>query len=83
MRFRRRPMEVEAEQFLLTEPFPDGVKCSILSDGDTLYWLDKPFEGGMPLNPGDWVVTLENGDQVIGKKGHFELHFERHFEPIT
>lgn len=73
--FRKKPVEVYAEQFLPTaEPLPfktHGV-C-IYEDGS---WYINTLEGDMRINEGDWVIQGVKGEFYPCKPDIFTLTYE-------
>lgn len=75
MRFKKKPVVIEAEQFdpeKLPLPFqtPDGV-CHY--DGE---WHIHTLEGRMSLTPGDWVIRGVKGDYYPCKPDIFAMTYE-------
>jgi hypothetical protein len=73
MKFRKKPIVIEAEQW-----FPgiriEGVEYDILP-GQTPYI--STLEGIMWLSPGDWVITGVNGEKYPCKPDIFEKTYEK------
>lgn len=80
MKFRKKPVVIDAEQFLPDEnKIPDGV----ISDGngdprkDQRYsWIINTLEGNMYVSYGDWVITGVNGEKYPCKPDIFEKTYE-------
>ena len=82
MKFRRKPVFVEAVQFDPEQkPWPPGVheikphwSSSILEYAPPRY----AFNAGTPspIAPGDWVVTNQTGEQYVSTEASFLATFE-------
>ena len=70
-RFRKKPVEIEATQFIPDEPAPDGVL--IHADGSATI---STLEGAMTVSPGDWVITGVKGEHYPCKPDIFEMTYE-------
>jgi hypothetical protein len=70
-KFRKKPVEVEAEQFFVgKKPWPKGVYAS-----ETPQWKGTPCLGGCFVNDGDWIVRDEEGIDIV-KPAIFEQEYE-------
>lgn len=80
MKFRKRPVVVEAEQFCYADrPWPDGVFWydPNMSGRDEPYPAVRTLEGVMRCRDGDWIVTGVNGERYPCKPDIFESTYER------
>lgn len=62
MKFRKKPIIVEAEQW-----FPDE---------ERQFLMLKTLEGYMEVSPGDWIITGINGEKYPCKPDIFEKTYE-------
>lgn len=70
MAYRIKPIEVQAEQYVIGKPLPPG--CTHM--WGSVYF---PFEtGAIPVTQGDWVVTYANGKREIVSDEDFLREFE-------
>lgn len=84
MKFRKRPVVIEAEQFFESkEPWPSGVEKSDTTSvwGPRKMPRDKVFiirtpEGPMAVTEGDWVITGTRGEQYPCKPDIFKDIYE-------
>lgn len=91
MKFRKKPVVIEAEQFLLDSPntifgeprplkVPEGVirkKIYDHQDPAPYYkWGIETLEGFMECSHGDWVITGVNGEKYPCKPDIFEKTYE-------
>ena len=70
MKYRKKPIVVEAEQFLpWADPWPEGVKRKHISgnsrnfEGEEVQFVIQTLEGEMIVSPEDFIIT-----GVIGEK---------------
>ena len=86
MRFREKPVVIEAEQFLPQfTPWPDGVEQFAkkrTEDADGVIgvwhgWRIKTLEGPMGVSPGDWIITGVKGEKYPCKPDIFEQTYDR------
>ena len=63
-------IKVKAEQYLPGKPLV-GVRVY-----GELAFLDR-LEGDVPVDPGDWIVTLSNGSRYVVSNPVFERLYER------
>lgn len=80
-KFRKKPIVIEAEQWLGPESKIDGVK----SDGvhvsggsrDPVHYVET-LEGPLKVSPGDWIITGVAGERYPCK----DLIFHATYEPV-
>lgn len=82
MKYRKKPVIIEAEQYILGKPLPKGV-CDKAHNG---------FKGGLhvhtihnnqavELETGDWIIRESDGEHFYPcKPDIFEAIYERAFE---
>jgi hypothetical protein len=75
MKFRQKPVVVEAVQFLKSFDHP-SVSWVILPTGKGVYWFDAFEEGGYIVTPGDWIITSANGEISHCKQEVFNMNYE-------
>lgn len=78
MKFRKKPVEVEAIQYdgnnakeILSFMFPD-----IQPDGEPTLGTIKTLEGEMKVSNGDWIIKGVNGEFYPCKPDIFEKTYE-------
>jgi len=73
MKFRKKPVVIEAEQFLKSMPLPfsrEGVCC--YDDG----WFIHTLEGRLHISEGDWIIKGVQGEFYPCKPDIFEQTYE-------
>ena len=85
MKFRKKPIVIEAEQFEpLQKPWPEGVtqyererQEHASGASSTWYgWRIDTLEGPMEVTPGDWIITGVKGEKYPCKPDIFEMTYE-------
>ena len=76
MKFRKKPVEVEAEQYLLQSSIPIGGVCYKAHDGIMGDAHIHTLEGIMNVKHGDWIITGIKGEQYPCKPDIFEKTYE-------
>lgn len=74
MKFRKKPVVIEAERFSANEPLPfmgQGVCCY---NGDR--WYITTLEGDMTISEGDWIIKGTKGEFYPCKPDIFEQVYE-------
>ena len=71
-KYRKRPIVVEAEQFIKSKLWPFGVKYN-----DQGYIVIKTLEGDMSVSEGDWIITGIRGEKYPCKPDIFKATYER------
>lgn len=75
MKFRKKPVTVEAEQFWPDKkPWPTGVVSEVSSAG--ISFRIHTLEGVMIVRPGDWIITGVNGERYPCKPDIFEKTYD-------
>lgn len=85
MKFRKKPVVIEAEQFTPGFNLPQGVEEYIAEQTETLEgrkntyygWRIKTLEGFMAVKPGDWIITGVQGEKYPCKPDIFEQTYEK------
>ena len=78
MKFRRKPIVFEAEQFIPERtPWPAGVEHTqdIVENGNLFHVAT--LEGRCIVSPGDWIVTGVKGERWAVKPDIFEATYEK------
>lgn len=85
-KFRKKPIIVEAEQFIIGKHVPDGVetKTVFIKREDTLarngiatqVYFIRTLEGEMEVSNKDWVITGIKGEKYSCKPDIFEKLYE-------
>jgi hypothetical protein len=88
MKFRKKPVEIEAEQFL---PNEGKIPAGVISDGNgdprkdsQFSWVVKTLEGNFRtdkgdfqfVSNGDWIITGIHGERYPCKPDVFEATYE-------
>lgn len=73
MRFRKRPIVIQAERWFRDAPPPAGVcQCAKVPGWPHIHTL----EGSMEVTDGDWIITGVKGEHYPCKPDVFELTYE-------
>ena len=85
MKFRKRPVVIDAEQFFPgNTPWPSGVvgidpdrpePC--VAEHEAKAWGIQTLEGWHLVIPGDWIITGVKGERYPVKPDIFALTYER------
>ena len=67
MKFRKKPVVIEAEQYR------PGLEDGIDLDGPYL----KTLEGNLHISQGDWIITGIKGERYACKPDIFKVTYER------
>ena len=84
MKFRKKPIVIEAEQFWRNIiPYPKGVELRSYPGieghpglGDCAFMI-KTLEGYLKVSEGDWIITGVNEEKYPCKPDIFEKTYER------
>lgn len=83
MLFRKKPIDVQAEQFWPTvKPWPEGVKATnsigliVGPDENPVAYFIQTLEGPMTVTQGDWIITGVKGEKYPCKPDIFALTYE-------
>ena len=84
MKFRKKPIVVEAEQFFPNKPHSGGVEQFVTNQTEDengikniwYGWRIKTLEGFMKVSPGDWIITGVKGERYPCKPDIFEATYE-------
>ena len=79
-RYRKKPVEIEAEQYLVGERIKskwlfDALKSGVVIDNRGL--TIKTLEGEMKASPGDWIIKGVKGEIYPCKNDIFEATYEK------
>jgi hypothetical protein len=85
MKFRKKPVVIEAEQFFPDrEPWPAGVIRKYVTgspygrdDGMPDGWQVGTLEGPHIVSPGDWIIRGVKGELYPCKPDIFEMTYDR------
>ena len=75
MKYRKKPVIIEAEQYLLPGKRIDGVCYEICNQLGKAHI--HTLEGVMVIHIGDWVITGVEGEKYPCKPGIFEKTYEK------
>ena len=76
MKFRKKPVVIEAEQFFYQDAAILGDRLGVhQSAADGKYYIDT-LEGHMEVGDGDWVITGVKGERYACKPDIFEMTYE-------
>lgn len=78
MKFRKKPIVIEAQLFHPDGPKIEGViplEVWVLDCKCTEYFV-QTLEGNMRVNPGDWIITGVAGEKYPCKADIFEKTYE-------
>lgn len=71
MKFRKKPVVIEAEQFFHDrKPWPAGVEA------DAYHFFIRTLEGLHIVSDGDWIITGVKGERYPCKPDIFALTYE-------
>lgn len=85
MKFRKKPVMVEAEQYLGPTSIPSpgpmpttpaGVVWRVFDSTGDRYPCIETLEGRMVVSPGDWVITGVKGERYPCKPDIFAATYE-------
>jgi hypothetical protein len=72
MKYRKKPVVIEAVQFSAIAPLPEGVEYD--SKGNAII---KTLEGPLRVSDGDWIITGVKGERYPCKPDIFAATYER------
>lgn len=83
MKFRKKPVVIEAEQFIIVENMSDS--SFKISNVDGVYrdgwsktgWSIKTLEGKHEVTEGDWIITGVKGEIYPIKDEIFKLTYDK------
>ena len=79
MKYRKKPLVVEAERFDPdNKPWPSGVyeRHVIYFGSPTVEWAIDTLEGRHEVSRGDWIITGIKGEKYPCKPDIFEATYE-------
>ena len=74
MKFRKKPVVIEATQWFKHGDHPKVYDSPVCNDGEG--WV-QTLEGGHIVTPGDWVITGIKGEHYLCKPTIFEATYEK------
>ena len=80
MKYRKKPVVIEAEQYWPNGKTPDGVIWTAVDPHDPSkgnHRVVKTLEGDMKVSEGDWVITGVKGEKYPCKPDIFEATYEK------
>lgn len=78
-RFRRKPVEITAEQWFPGTPIKGVTEAPDPDGKDEIVGMVQTLEGPLHARAGDWIVTGIQGEQYPVKPDIFE----EIYEPVT
>lgn len=83
MKFRKKPIIIEAEQYQYFKAIPGVIEFRqfrFFNEGEPEQKIATAFidtlEGRMEVHPGDWIITGVNGEKYPCKSDIFEKTYE-------
>lgn len=73
-KFRKKPVVIEAEQFLDSNPLPFRDQGVCRFDGNR--WYIETLEGSLNITEGDWIIRGVKGEYYPCKQDIFEQTYE-------
>jgi hypothetical protein len=77
MKYRKKPVEVEAVQYDRTKTIPIDGLCYSAHDGIQGAPHIHTLEGIMEVSHGDWIITGVKGEKYPCKPDIFEMTYEK------
>jgi len=74
MKFRKKPVVIEATQWLKDGDHPKVIKATLSGMPVNLI---ETLEGEHIVSPGDWIITGVKGEHYPCKPDIFEMTYER------
>lgn len=81
-RYRKRPVVIEAEQYLEGEALPFVEEAVLDFDEDTGQQTIRTLEGRMIVSHGDWVIRGVKGEFYPCKPDIFAATYEPEFSDV-
>ena len=76
MKFRKKPVVVDAEQFFFDrKPWPAGVESQEIGGVREIPHV-KTLEGPLSVSDGDWIITGVKGERYPCKPDIFKMTYE-------
>jgi hypothetical protein len=75
MKFRKKPVVIEATQWFKNGDHPAVVEASV-NDGMNVHLIET-LEGDHIVTAGDWIITGVKGEHYPCKPDIFEMTYER------
>jgi len=98
MKFRKKPVVIEAEQWFPDKPvegvsllsemssvpmIKHGAIANLTSEVLSVFGYIETLEGGHLVTPGDWIVTGVQGEKYPVKPGIFSATYDAYDEKVT
>ncbi len=77
MKYRKKPIVVEAEQFKINGPVPGGVEYGTLAGRLGMFFYISTLEGPHIVGDGDWIITGFKGERYPCKSYIFDMTYEK------
>jgi hypothetical protein len=77
MKFRKRPVVIEAVQWFKMGDHPEVVEATL--SGMPVFWIET-LEGGHIVTVGDWIIKGVKGEHYPCKPDIFEATYEAVYE---
>ena len=84
MKFRKRPVVIEAEQFNYIDSIDGNLTIELAhrlglsrNEGRSKIWEIKTLEGWLIVSHGDWIITGVKGERYPCKPDIFEATYEK------
>jgi len=75
MKYRKKPLVIEATQWFKHGDHPEVRKSEVLPERET-HGLISTLEGPLLVCPGDWIITGVNGEHYPCKPDIFEKTYD-------
>jgi len=75
MKFRKKPIVVDAVQWMGFENGPHNLEIVPYAPGTAQGWI-QTLEGGHVVSPGDWIITGVKGEKYPCKPYIFAVTYE-------
>ncbi len=82
MKFRKKPIVVEAGQFIMEGAYiwcPKGMNISSPHIGEVNFWVETIHGDRIDVSPGDWIILEPDGIHAYPCKPDI---FEKTYEPV-
>ncbi len=76
MKYRKKPIVVEAEQFAINGPIPAGVEYGTLAGRLGMFFYIDTLEGPHIVRDKDWIITGIKGERYPCNPDIFEATYE-------
>ena len=76
MKYRKKPVVIEAMQWLKMGDHPAVERLGPNDDPSSTHGWVETLEGGHTVTPGDWIITGVKGEHYPCKPDIFEMTYE-------